>query len=103
MGKAPDIPALTGLRFVGEVSYSIYLGHPFVFTFLFVLGLGAPAYEMTIGLLLVAAWASLLYFSIERPGKAWLRAAFARASGRRPRPSVERQAEVEKARVAAGR
>jgi peptidoglycan/LPS O-acetylase OafA/YrhL len=89
--------------YLGEVSYSIYLGHPFVFTFLFVVGLGAPAYEMTIGFVLVAVWASLLYFSIERPGKAWLRAAFARASGRRSRPSAERQAAVEEAGIAAGR
>ena len=80
--------------YLGEVSYSIYLGHPFVFTFLFVIGLGAPVYEMTIGFVLVAAWASLLYFSIERPGKAWLRAAFARASARRSRPSAEPRAEV---------
>jgi peptidoglycan/LPS O-acetylase OafA/YrhL len=80
--------------YLGEISYSIYLGHPFVFTFLFVIGLGAPAYEMTIGFVLVVVWASLLYFSIERPGKAWLRAAFARASGRRSLPSTPRQPEV---------
>jgi peptidoglycan/LPS O-acetylase OafA/YrhL len=74
--------------YLGEVSYSIYLGHPFVFTFLFVLGFGAPAYVMTFGLVLVALWASLLYFAIERPGKAWLRGAFGAASG----PSVFRPA-----------
>src|SRR5215470_14140125 len=62
--------------YLGEVSYSIYLGHPFVFTFLVVLGLGAPAYVMTVGFVLVVLWASLLYFAIERPGKAWLRVAF---------------------------
>jgi peptidoglycan/LPS O-acetylase OafA/YrhL len=64
--------------YLGEISYSIYLGHPFVFSFLvLVVGLGAPAYIMTIGLVLVVVWASLLYFAIERPGKAWLRAAVA--------------------------
>lgn len=88
--------------YLGEVSYSIYLGHPFVFSFLFVIGLGAPAYEMTIGFVLVAVWASLLYFSIERPGKAWLRAAFNRAYGHRPLSSP--RAEVEDAaRIPAGR
>jgi peptidoglycan/LPS O-acetylase OafA/YrhL len=90
--------------YLGEVSYSIYLGHPFVFTFLFVIGLGAPAYEMTIGLVLVAVWASLLYYSIERPGKAWLRAAFNAAYGRRQLASPARAPEVEDAaRIAAGR
>ena len=90
--------------YLGEVSYSIYLGHPFVFTFLFVIGLGAPAYEMTIGFVLVVVWASLLYYSIERPGKTWLRAAFNAAYGRRPLASQARAAEVEDAaRIAAGR
>jgi peptidoglycan/LPS O-acetylase OafA/YrhL len=90
--------------YLGEVSYSIYLGHPFVFTFLVVIGLGTPAYEMTIGLVLVVVWASVLYFSIERPGKAWLRAAFNRANGRRTLPSAAPRAEVEDAaRIAAGR
>jgi peptidoglycan/LPS O-acetylase OafA/YrhL len=90
--------------YLGEVSYSIYLGHPFVFTFLFVLGFGAAAYTMTIGFVLVAVWASLLYFSIERPGKAWLRAAFNAASGRRRVPLPAREDSVEDAaRVAAGR
>jgi peptidoglycan/LPS O-acetylase OafA/YrhL len=90
--------------YLGEVSYSIYLGHPFVFTFMFVLGFGAPAYAMTIGFVLVAAWASLLYFAIERPGKAWLRAAFNAAYGRRSRVSAAPGAAVEDAaRVAAGR
>jgi peptidoglycan/LPS O-acetylase OafA/YrhL len=90
--------------YLGEVSYSIYLGHPFVFTFLVVIGLGAAAYEMTIGLVLVVVWASVLYFSIERPGKAWLRAAFNRANRRRSVPSAAPRAEVEDAaRIAAGR
>jgi peptidoglycan/LPS O-acetylase OafA/YrhL len=90
--------------YLGEVSYSIYLGHPFVFTFLFVIGLGAPAYEMTIGFVLVVVWASLLYYSIERPGKAWLRAAFNAAYGRRQLASPARAPEVENAaRIAAGR
>jgi peptidoglycan/LPS O-acetylase OafA/YrhL len=90
--------------YLGEVSYSIYLGHPFVFTFLFVIGLGAPAYEMTIGFVLVVLWASLLYYSIERPGKAWLRAGFNAAYGRRPLAPPARAAEVEDAaRIAAGR
>jgi len=66
--------------YLGEVSYSIYLGHPFVFTFLVVIGLSAPGYVMPLGFVLVAVWASLLYFAIERPGKAWLRAAFGGAS-----------------------
>jgi peptidoglycan/LPS O-acetylase OafA/YrhL len=90
--------------YLGEVSYSIYLGHPFVFTFLVVIGLGAATYEMTIGLVLVVVWASVLYFSIERPGKAWLRAAFNRANRRRSVPSAAPRAEVEDAaRIAAGR
>jgi len=90
--------------YLGEVSYSIYLGHPFVFTFLFVIGLGAPAYEMTLGPGLVAVWASLLYYSIERPGKAWLRTAYNAAYGRRPVASPAAAAAVEEAaRVAAGR
>jgi hypothetical protein len=90
--------------YLGEVSYSIYLGHPFVFTFLVVIGLGAPAYAMTLGLALVVVWASLLYFSIERPGKAWLRAAFNSAYRRRTVPSAAPRAEVEEAaRIAAGR
>jgi peptidoglycan/LPS O-acetylase OafA/YrhL len=88
--------------YLGEVSYSIYLGHPFVFTFMVLIGLGAPAYTMTFGLVLVAVWASVLYFSIERPGKAWLRAAFNRAYGRRSLPPA--RAEVEDAaRIPAGR
>jgi hypothetical protein len=90
--------------YLGEVSYSIYLGHPFVFTFMVVIGLGAPVYAMTLGLALVAVWASLLYFSIERPGKVWLRAAFNTAYGRRTVPSAAPRAEVEDAaRIAAGR
>jgi peptidoglycan/LPS O-acetylase OafA/YrhL len=90
--------------YLGEVSYSIYLGHPFVFTFMVVIGLGAPAYIMTLGLGLVAAWASVLYFSIERPGKAWLRAAYNRANGRRPLPPASPRAQVEDAAgIAAGR
>jgi len=90
--------------YLGEVSYSIYLGHPFVFTFMVVIGLGAPAYTMTLGLGLVAAWASVLYFSIERPGKAWLRAAYNRANGRRPLPPASPRAQVEDAAgIAAGR
>jgi len=90
--------------YLGEISYSIYLGHPFAFTFLFVIGLGAAVYEMTIGLVLVAVWASLLYFSIERPGKAWLRAAFNAAYRRRTLPSAAPRAEVEDAAgIAAGR
>jgi len=90
--------------YLGEVSYSIYLGHPFVFTFLFVIGLGAAVYEMTIGLVLVVVWASVLYFSIERPGKAWLRAAFNAAYGRRTVPAAAPRAEVEDAAgIAAGR
>ena len=90
--------------YLGEVSYSIYLGHPFVFTFMVVIGLGAPAYAMTLGLALVAVWASLLYFSIERPGKVWLRAAFNAAYRRRTRPSAPPRAEVEDAaRIATGR
>jgi peptidoglycan/LPS O-acetylase OafA/YrhL len=90
--------------YLGEVSYSIYLGHPFVFTFMVVIGLGAPVYAMTLGLALVAVWASLLYFSIERPGKVWLRAAFNAAHRRRTLPSVAPRAEVEDAaRIAAGR
>jgi peptidoglycan/LPS O-acetylase OafA/YrhL len=90
--------------YLGEVSYSIYLGHPFVFTFMFLIGFGAPAYVMTLGFVLVAAWASLLYFAIERPGKAWLRAAFGNLSGlATPRPAAK-TAEVEDAaaRVVAG-
>jgi peptidoglycan/LPS O-acetylase OafA/YrhL len=90
--------------YLGEVSYSIYLGHPFVFTVMFVLGFGAAAYTMTIGLVLVAVWASVLYFSIERPGKAWLRAAFNAAYGRRAVPSPARATQVEDAAgIAAGR
>jgi peptidoglycan/LPS O-acetylase OafA/YrhL len=59
---------------------------------------------MTIGFVLVVAWASLLYFSIERPGKAWLRAAFNAAYGRRPVAPASPPAAVEEAaRVAAGR
>jgi peptidoglycan/LPS O-acetylase OafA/YrhL len=83
--------------YLGEVSYSIYLGHPFVFTFLFVLGFGAPAYEMTIGFILVVVWASLLYYSIERPGKTWLRAAFNAAYRPRSLPPAGRAAEVDDA------
>jgi peptidoglycan/LPS O-acetylase OafA/YrhL len=75
-------------NYLGEISYSIYLGHPFVFTFLLVVGLGAPAYVMTLGLVLVVVWASLLYFAVERPGKAWLRAAA--AAGVRPPRDVPR-------------
>jgi peptidoglycan/LPS O-acetylase OafA/YrhL len=90
--------------YLGEVSYSIYLGHPFVFTFMVVIGLGAPMYTMTLGLALIVAWASVLYFSIERPGKAWLRAGFNRANGRRTLPSAMPRPEVEDAaRIAAGR
>jgi len=90
--------------YLGEVSYSIYLGHPFVFTFMVLIGLGASAYAMTIGLVLVAVWASLLYFSIERPGKAWLRTAVAAAHGVRPLPAAGPRTEVgDAARIPAGR
>jgi peptidoglycan/LPS O-acetylase OafA/YrhL len=90
--------------YLGEISYSIYLGHPFVSTFMVVIGLGAAVYAMTLGLALVVVWASVLYFSIERPGKAWLRGAFNAAYGRRTLPSAAPRAEVEDAaRIAAGR
>jgi peptidoglycan/LPS O-acetylase OafA/YrhL len=90
--------------YLGEVSYSIYLGHPFVFTFMVLLGLGAPAYVMTLGFGLVVLWASLLYFAIERPGKAWLRAAFAGAYGLAIlRPVARRDESEDAARIAAGR
>lgn len=91
--------------YLGEVSYSIYLGHPFVFSFLLIIGLGAPAYVMTIGFVLVAVWASLLYFAIERPGKAWLRAAFSGAYGLPTLRRAGRQDEPQDAaaRIAAGR
>jgi peptidoglycan/LPS O-acetylase OafA/YrhL len=90
--------------YLGEVSYSIYLGHSFVFTFLVVIGLGTPACVMTIGLVLVAVWASVLYFAIERPGKAWLRAAYNAAYARRQLSSAASRVEVEDAaRIAAGR
>jgi peptidoglycan/LPS O-acetylase OafA/YrhL len=90
--------------YLGEVSYSIYLGHPFVFTFLVVIGFGAPVYAMTLGLALVAVWASVLYFSIERPGKVWLRAAFNGVHGRLPLTPPSPRAKVEDAAgIAAGR
>jgi peptidoglycan/LPS O-acetylase OafA/YrhL len=90
--------------YLGEVSYSIYLGHPFVFTFMVLVGLDAPAYAMTFGLVLVVVLASLLYFAIERPGKAWLRAAFSTAYGLSLRHPAVRPAQVEDAaaRIAAG-
>src|ERR1043166_1719344 len=89
--------------YLGEVSYSIYLGHPFVFTFMVVIGLGAPAYAMTLGLGLVAVWASVLYFSIERPGKAWWRAAYNRANELRPLLPSSPRTQVDAAGIAAGR
>ena len=61
-------------KYLGEISYSIYLGHSFVLSFMFLVGLTQPLYVMTLGLVLVVAAASLLYFAIERPAKAWLRA-----------------------------
>jgi peptidoglycan/LPS O-acetylase OafA/YrhL len=102
-----SLARLLGYRmptYLGEVSYSIYLGHPFVFSFLVLVGLAAPAYAMTLGLVLVVAWASLLYFAIERPGKAWLRAAFSMAYGLPVlRPAVKPpQVEDAAARIAAG-
>jgi hypothetical protein len=70
-------------KYLGDISYSTYLGHPFALSFMFLLGLGQPAYVMTLGLLLVVVGASVLYFGIERPAKAWLRAAV--ATGARPK------------------
>ena len=76
------LPIVSLLLFGGETlkdfAFALFIG----------IGLGAAAYEMTIGLVLVVVWASVLYFSIERPGKAWLRAAFNRAYGRRSLPTA---------------
>jgi hypothetical protein len=47
---------------------------------------------MTNGLVLIAVWASLLYFSIERLGKAWLRRAIAAAHDERPLPRTGQRA-----------
>jgi peptidoglycan/LPS O-acetylase OafA/YrhL len=69
-------------RYLGDISYSIYLGHPFALSFMILVGLAQPAYVMTLGLVLVVMGASLLYVAIERPAKAWLRAAV--AAGVRP-------------------
>jgi peptidoglycan/LPS O-acetylase OafA/YrhL len=71
-------------KYLGDISYSIYLGHPFALSFMLLVGLGQPAYAMTLGLLLVVMGASLLYFAIERPAKAWLRAAAAGRARVRP-------------------
>jgi peptidoglycan/LPS O-acetylase OafA/YrhL len=66
-------------RYLGDISYSIYLGHPFVLSFMLLVGLAAPGYVMTLGLVLVVVGASVLYFAVERPAKAWLRATFSGA------------------------
>ena len=71
-------------KYLGDISYSIYLGHPFAWSLMALLGLTRPAYAMTLGLLIVIAVASVLYFAIERPAKAWLRAAVVGAARRRP-------------------
>ena len=63
--------------YLGEISYSIYLGHSFFHWIMDSAGLSQPAYLMTVGLLLVVAGSSVLYFAIELPAKAWLRAGFA--------------------------
>ena len=62
--------------YLGEISYSIYLGHPFAFSFMILIGLSQPTYTMTLGLLLVIAGASAFYFLIEVPAKDWLRTRF---------------------------
>jgi peptidoglycan/LPS O-acetylase OafA/YrhL len=62
-------------KYLGDISYSTYLGHPFALSFMFFVGLAQPPFVMTLGLVLVVAGASLFYFGIERPAKAWLRTA----------------------------
>ena len=55
------------------------------------IGIVQPAYVLTLGLLVVVAGASVLYFAIERPAKAWLRAAaagFRAPRGAPPRPAL---------------
>jgi hypothetical protein len=63
-------------KYLGEISYSIYLGHSFALSFMLLVGLGSPGYVFTLGLMLVVAGASALYFGVERPARAWLRAVF---------------------------
>jgi peptidoglycan/LPS O-acetylase OafA/YrhL len=79
-------------KYLGDISYSTYLGHPFALSFMILVGLGQPVYVLTLGLILVVIGASLLYVAIERPAKAWLRAAV--AAGIRPLRNVSRPQRV---------
>jgi peptidoglycan/LPS O-acetylase OafA/YrhL len=73
-------------KYLGDISYSIYLGHPYAWSFMVLIGLWQPAYALTLGLLVVVVGASVLYFGVERPAKAWLRAAAAGARALRGTP-----------------
>jgi peptidoglycan/LPS O-acetylase OafA/YrhL len=64
--------------YLGEISYSIYLGHPFAIWLMFAVGLNhQPGYFLALGLLSTVIIATVLYFTIEVPAKAWLRNGFA--------------------------
>jgi len=75
-------------RFLGDISYSIYLGHPIAQTFAIeVFGIDGRAARVIVDIafILLLAWG--LYITIEVPSKRWLRAIGARylfASGRAP-------------------
>jgi peptidoglycan/LPS O-acetylase OafA/YrhL len=61
-------------RFLGEISYSIYLGHPVAAAFVYLfIGMSNDLIRVpvTIGLILLLAWA--LYTTVEVPSKRWLR------------------------------
>ena len=72
--RAAYLLSLAPIVLLGEISYSIYLGHPFVAAFAFVsptsahqwLGIGGDMF-------LACVFALGLYQSIERPAKLWLR------------------------------
>jgi peptidoglycan/LPS O-acetylase OafA/YrhL len=63
--------------YLGEISYSIYLGHSLFHWLLDLAGINGPLLVMTVGVLAVVAGASLFYFVIELPAKRGLRMLFA--------------------------
>lgn len=66
-------------RFLGDISYSIYLGHPLAATFedsFIGISSGMLRVPLVVGLILLLAWG--LYTTIEVPSKRWLRTVGAR-------------------------
>jgi peptidoglycan/LPS O-acetylase OafA/YrhL len=72
--RASYLLGLTPVVFLGEISYSIYLGHPYVAGFALVsIDSAYPLLGIGFDLFLTCVLAVGFYSSIERPAKRWLR------------------------------